>query len=51
MSCIRKSLFWDADFGKINWRKYKDADVKRVFERGNEEEIEEITQYYNLSTK
>ena len=48
---IRKSLFWDADFNKINWAKYKNAVVKRVFERGNKDEIEEITRYYNLSTK
>lgn len=48
---IRKSLFWDADFNKINWAKYKNAVIKRVFERGSKEEIEEITQYYNLSTK
>lgn len=45
---IRKSLFWDVDFSKINWGKYKDAVVKRVLERGSKEEIEEITQYYNL---
>lgn len=45
---IRKSLFWDADFDKINWGKYKKAVIKRVFERGTEEEIEEITRYYNL---
>lgn len=48
---IRKSLFWDTDFSQINWGKYKDAVVKRVFERGSKDEIEEITQYYNLSTK
>lgn len=48
---IRKSLFWDADFSTINWGKYKNAVVKRVFERGNKDEIEEITRYYNLSTK
>ena len=48
---IRKSLFWDVDFGKINWGKYKDAVVKRVFERGSKDEIDEITRYYNLSTK
>lgn len=48
---IRKSLFWDVDFNKINWAKYKNAVVKRVFERGNNDEIEEITRYYNLSTK
>lgn len=48
---IRKSLFWDTDFSEINWGKYKDAVVKRVFERGSKEEIEEITRYYNLLTK
>lgn len=48
---IRKSLFWDVDFSKINWGKYKDAVLKRVFERGSKDEIEEISRYYNLSTK
>lgn len=48
---IRKSLFWDADFNKINWAKYKNAVIKRVFERGSKDEIEEITRYYNLPTK
>lgn len=48
---IRKSLFWDADFNKINWAKYKNAVIKRVFERGSKDEIAEITRYYNLSTK
>lgn len=48
---IRKSLFWDVDFTKINWGKYKDAVIKRVFERGSKDEIEEITRYYNLSIK
>lgn len=45
---IRESLFWDADFDSINWGKYKDAVVKRVFERGSEKEIEEIKRYYKL---
>lgn len=48
---IRKSLFWDADFNKINWGKYKEAVIKRVFERGNKDEIDEITRFYNLSTQ
>lgn len=48
---IRKSLFWDADFNKINWGKYKESVIKRVFERGNKDEIDEITRFYNLSTK
>lgn len=47
---IRRILFWDTDFDKINWGKYKDAVIIRVLERGNKEEIEEISRYYNLST-
>lgn len=45
---IRKSLFWDTDFDQISWGKYKEAVIKRVFERGSKEEIEEIKRYYNL---
>jgi addiction module HigA family antidote len=48
---IRKSLFWDSDFNKINWAKYKNAVIRRVFERGSKDEIEEITRYYGLSIK
>lgn len=47
---IRRILFWDTDFDKINWGKYKDAVIKRVLERGNKEEIDEIKRFYNLST-
>ena len=47
---IRRILFWDTDFDKINWGKYKDAVIKRVLERGNEEEINEIQNFYNLPT-
>lgn len=45
---IRKSLFWDADFEKINWVKYRKAVVKRILERGNEDEKKEIARFYNL---
>jgi addiction module HigA family antidote len=46
---IRKILFWDTDFDKINWGKYKKAVIQRVLERGSEEEINEIKQFYGLS--
>jgi len=46
---IRRILFWDTDFDKINWGKYKEAVVKRVVERGSREEINEIKRFYNLS--
>lgn len=48
---IRKSVFWDSDFGKINWGKYKKAVIQRVLERGNADEISEIKEFYNLSTE
>lgn len=47
---IRRILFWDTDFDKINWGRYKEAVIKRVLERGNKEEINEIKRFYNLST-
>ncbi|MDP4290575.1 MAG: HigA family addiction module antitoxin [Bacteroidota bacterium] len=46
---IRKSLFWDADFDQINWAKYKKAVIRRVLERGNDTEIDEITRFYHLT--
>ncbi len=48
---IRKSLFWDADFNKINWAKHKNVVIKRVKERGSKDEIEEISRFYYLSSK
>lgn len=46
---IRRILFWDTDFDKINWGRYKKAVINRVLERGNKEEINEIKRFYNLS--
>lgn len=46
---IRKSIFWDADLDKMNWGRYKNAVIKRVLERGNKNEIKEISQFYHLS--
>lgn len=45
---IRKSLFWDADFDKINWAEHKKAVINRVMERGNKAEIKEIRRFYKL---
>jgi hypothetical protein len=39
-------LFWDTNFDKIDWIAKKTAVIKRVFERGNEEEIQEIIRFY-----
>ncbi|MCW3805718.1 helix-turn-helix transcriptional regulator [Plebeiibacterium marinum] len=47
---IRKILFWDTDFDKIDWQRNKRAIIKRVFERGNETEIKEILKFYGKET-
>lgn len=46
---IRKILFWDTDFDKINWGKSKKAVIQRVLERGSNEEIDEIKRFYGIS--
>lgn len=47
---IRKALFWDTDFTKIDWIKDQKAVIKRVFERGNSQEIKEIIDFYGKDT-
>jgi addiction module HigA family antidote len=46
ISKLRKGLFWDTTFDKIDWEQMKVAVVKRVFSRGTEDEKEEITRFY-----
>lgn len=46
LSKIRKVLFWDTSFEKIDWDKHKRSIIKRVFERGNEDEKAEIRRFY-----
>lgn len=46
LSVLRKTLFWDTDFDKIDWTKNYKAVIKRVFERGNEIEKNEILNFY-----
>ena len=43
---LRRVLFWDTKIENINWKKQKNAVIKRVFERGNEIEKEEIIRFY-----
>lgn len=47
---IRKVLFWDTSFDKIDWNKNKRAIIKRVLERGNDKEINEIIKFYGKKT-
>lgn len=44
---IRKVIFWDTTFDKIDWDKNKRAIIKRVLERGNDLEIREIISFYS----
>ena len=47
---IRKVLFWDTSFDQIDWNKNKRAIIKRVLERGNDKEINEIIKFYGKRT-
>jgi plasmid maintenance system antidote protein VapI len=50
LSKIRSVLFWDTNMASINWEKQKNAVIKRVFERGNEYEKDEISRFYGPNT-
>lgn len=39
-------IFWDTIFDKIDWDKNTKAVIKRILERGNETEINEIISFY-----
>jgi addiction module HigA family antidote len=46
LKLIRPVLFWDTKFENIDWIKQKKVVIRRVFERGNEDEKNEIKRYY-----
>lgn len=46
LSKLRPVLFWDTDFNSINWEKNKISIIKRIFERGNQQEQDEIIRFY-----
>lgn len=46
LTILRKVLFWDTDVNKINWGKQAKAVIHRIFERGNQEEKNEILRFY-----
>jgi plasmid maintenance system antidote protein VapI len=45
-SKLRQILFWDTKMENIDWEKQKNTVIKRVFERGNEIERNEINRFY-----
>lgn len=48
LSLIRKSLFWDTDITMIDWDKHYKAVIRRIFERGNEIEKQELIIFYGI---
>ena len=45
-----KTLFWDTTFGRIDFTAHSRYVINRVFERGNEEEIQEVIRFYGRDT-
>lgn len=45
-SILRKALFWDTDVENIDWEKKYKAVIRRVIERGNEDERKEMIRFY-----
>lgn len=50
LSLLRPILFWDTKIENINWDKQKRAVIKRIFERGNEIEKNEIIRFYGIES-
>lgn len=48
-SILRKYLFWDTDIKKIDWQSQYKAVIRRVLERGNAQEKEEISRFYGTN--
>jgi len=47
---LRRVLFWDTKMENINWERQKNAVIKRVFDRGNDIEKNEIISFYGIKT-
>lgn len=43
---IRPVIFWDTTLRSIEWNRQYEAVIRRVFERGNDQEKKEITRFY-----
>jgi hypothetical protein len=41
-----KSIFWDVDFSTLDFEKYSNWVIVRVFERGDVEDIRQCRRYY-----
>lgn len=45
---LRSILFWDTKMENIDWERQKNSIIKRIFERGNEIEKNEIIRFYGI---
>jgi hypothetical protein len=43
---LSNSAFWDIDLSKLDFDRYADFTIARVFERGTQEDIQETINYY-----
>jgi len=46
---INRFIFWDTDFDKLDWKRYKKSIIKRIFERGFQDDKKAIISYYGKS--
>ena len=46
LAVLRNALFWDTNIAKIDWEHQYKSVIKRVFERGNLQEKEEMIRFY-----
>ena len=46
MPKVRKAHFWDTNINNIDWDRHAATVIRRIFERGDEQEQAEIKRYY-----
>ncbi len=46
LKLIRPVMFWDTNINKVDWELHKEYIIQRIFERGNQQEKEEIESFY-----
>ena len=47
---FRGAIFWDTAIENIDFAAHSRYVINRVFERGNEEEIQEVIRFYGIET-
>lgn len=46
MPSFDKSIFWDVDYNTLNFDKYSNWVIERIFDRGDVEDIRNCRRYY-----